>query len=71
MADLTRAAEIKPDYTVPISNRVLLYEQTKQYDLAFADYDKLLTTEARRQLLQGPQGGFAGEAGGRAGNRDA
>jgi tetratricopeptide (TPR) repeat protein len=43
IADLTRASEIKPDYSVPISNRVLLYEQTKQYDLALADYDKLLT----------------------------
>ena len=28
---------------VPITNRALLYEQTKQYDLALADYDKLLS----------------------------
>ena len=43
IADLTRAAEVNPTYTIPISNRVLLYEQTKQYDLAFADYDKLIS----------------------------
>jgi tetratricopeptide (TPR) repeat protein len=43
IADLTRAAEVKPDFPVPISNRALLYEQTKQYDLAFADYDKLIS----------------------------
>ena len=41
--DLTRAAEANPTYPVPISNRALLYEQTKQYDLAFADYDKLIS----------------------------
>ena len=33
----------RPDFPVPISNRALLYEQTKQYDLAFADYDKLIS----------------------------
>ena len=43
IADLTRAAEVNPTYTIPISNRALLYEQTKQYDLAFADYDKLIS----------------------------
>ena len=43
IADLTRAAEVNPTYPVPISNRALLYEQTKQYDLAFADYDKLIS----------------------------
>ena len=43
IADLTRAAEVNPTYPIPISNRALLYEQTKQYDLAFADYDKLLS----------------------------
>ena len=43
IADLTRAAELNPTYPIPISNRALLYEQTKQYDLAFADYDKLLS----------------------------
>ena len=43
IADLTRAAEINPTYPIPISNRALLYEQTKQYDLAMADYDKLLS----------------------------
>lgn len=42
IADLTRAAEVNPTYPVPISNRALLYEQTKRYDLAFADYDKLI-----------------------------
>ena len=43
IADLTRAAEVKPDYPVPVGNRALLYEQTKRYDLALADYDKLLS----------------------------
>ena len=43
IVDLTRAAEVNPTYPVPISNRALLYEQTKQYDLAFADYDKLIS----------------------------
>ena len=43
IADLTRAAEVNPTYPVPLSNRALLYEQTKQYDLAFADYDKLIS----------------------------
>ena len=43
IADLTRAAEVNPTYPIPVSNRALLYEQTKQYDLAFADYDKLIS----------------------------
>ena len=43
IADFTRAAEVNPTYPIPISNRALLYEQTKQYDLAFADYDKLIS----------------------------
>jgi tetratricopeptide (TPR) repeat protein len=43
IADLTRAAELNPTYPIPISNRALLYEQRKQYDLALADYDKLIS----------------------------
>ena len=38
-----RAVEVNPTSPIPISNRALLYEQTKQYDLAFADYDKLIS----------------------------
>ena len=60
IADLTSAAEVNPTYPIPYSNRALLYEQTKQYDLALADYDKLLSlspgdayyTERKAALLE-------------------
>jgi tetratricopeptide (TPR) repeat protein len=39
IADVTRAADLDPKYTIPYSNRARLYEQTGQYDRALADYD--------------------------------